>query len=60
MKKIAIIATLSSIGASAFAAVPANVNTALGDLSTDSLTVAGMVLAAVVAVYAFKFMRKGL
>jgi hypothetical protein len=42
------------------AAVPANVTTALSDLSADSLTVAGIVLAAIVAVYAFKFIRKGL
>lgn len=45
---------------SAMAAVPANVTAALSDLSTDSLTVAGIVLAAIVAVYAFKFIRKGL
>lgn len=45
---------------SAQAAVPANVTTALTDLQTDALTVAGVVLAAIVAVYAFKFIRKGL
>lgn len=45
---------------SAMAAVPAEVNTALADLKTDALTVAGIVLAAIVAVYAFKFIRKGL
>ena len=50
---------LSTVGA-AHAAIPANVSTALDDLSTDALTVAGIVLAAVVAVYAFKFIRKGL
>jgi len=45
---------------SAQAAVPANVTAALDDLQIDALTVAGVVLAAIVAVYAFKFMRKGL
>jgi hypothetical protein len=55
-----LVAGLSAMGASAFAAVPANVTTALGDLSADSLEVAGIVLAAIVAVYAFKFIRKGL
>lgn len=45
---------------SAYAAVPADVTAALDDLSTDALTVAGIVLAAIVAVYAFKFIRKGL
>jgi hypothetical protein len=50
---------LAGVG-SAHAAVPANVQTALDNLSADALTVAGIVLAAIVAVYAFKFIRKGL
>lgn len=45
---------------SAHAAIPTGVSTALDNLSTDALTVAGIVLAAIVAVYAFKFIRKGL
>jgi len=53
-------ATVASLSASAFAAVPANVTTALTDLQADALSVAGIVLAAIVAVYAFKFIRKGL
>jgi hypothetical protein len=52
-------ATLAAMG-QAHAAIPAEVTTALGALSTDALTVAGIVLAAIVAVYAFKFIRKGL
>jgi hypothetical protein len=56
----AIGATLATIGGYASAAVPAVVTTALENLSTDALTVAGVVLAAIVAVYAFKFIRKGL
>jgi len=52
-------ALVSLVGA-AQAEVPAVVNTALASLSTDALTVAGIVLAAIVAVYAFKFIRKGL
>jgi hypothetical protein len=59
MKKIALV-SVATLAGSAFAAVPANVTTALSDLSADSLTVAGIVLAAIVAVYAFKFIRKGL
>lgn len=63
MNKIArgslVAGSLTAVG-QAFAAVPANVTTALSDLSADSLTVAGIVLAAIVAVYAFKFIRKGL
>lgn len=44
----------------AMAAIPAEVTSALDSLSADALTVAGIVLAAIVAVYAFKFIRKGL
>lgn len=52
-------AVLASAGA-AHAAIPGGVTSALADLSTDALQVAGVVLAAIVAVYAFKFIRKGL
>lgn len=45
---------------SAHAEVPANVTSALTSLQADALTVAGVILAAIVAVYAFKFIRKGL
>lgn len=41
------------------AAVPAEVTTALTDMKADALVVAGAVLAAIIAVLAFKFMRKG-
>lgn len=58
--KAAVGAALATIGASSFAAVPAEVSTALTALQADALTVAGIVLAAIVAVYAFKFIRKGL
>ena len=44
----------------AHAALPTDVTTALGSLSTDALQVAGIVLAAIIAVFAFKFIRKGL
>lgn len=58
LKKIAgsivAIAPLSS-----FAAVPANVTTALADMQTDALTVAGVFLVAIIAVTAFLFMRRG-
>lgn len=48
------------LAGNAFAEVPTEVSTELTSLKTDALIVAGAVLAAVVAVYAFKFMRKGL
>lgn len=41
------------------AAVPADVTTALTDMKADALVVAGLVLVAIIAVVAFKFMRKG-
>lgn len=47
-------------GASAHAALPDGVQTALDGLSGDAVAVAGIVLAAVIAVFAIKFIRKGL
>lgn len=44
---------------SAFAAVPTEVTDALGAMKDDALVVAGLVLVAIIAVAAFKFMRKG-
>jgi len=45
---------------SAQAAVPAAVTTALDDMGADGISVATVVLVAIVGVFAFKFMRKGL
>jgi hypothetical protein len=53
-------AFLMTLAARASAEVPAEVTTALADLKTDALAVAGTILAAIVAIYAFKFIRKGL
>lgn len=59
--KVLALFALCSLGVtSAFAAVPANVTTALTDLQVDALIVAGIVLAAIVAVFALKFIRRGL
>ena len=44
----------------AFAAVPADVTTALGAMKADALAVAAIVLVAIIAVAAFKFIRRGL
>lgn len=60
LRLAAIPAVVAASMGSAMAAVPANVSTALDGLSADAVTVAGIVLAAIVAVYAFKFIRKGL
>ena len=45
---------------SAFAAVPAAVTTSLETAATDGAAVAGLVLVAIVGIFAFKLMRKGL
>lgn len=60
-KKIAAgVGSLGLMASSAFAAVPTDVTTALDGAKTDGVTVATAVLVAVVAIYAFKLMRKGL
>lgn len=59
--KLRSLAALSTVAAgSAMAAVPAEVSTALGDMKTDGLAVAGLVLVAIIAIAAVKFMRKAL
>lgn len=50
---------LLGLAQSAHAAVPTDVSTALTDMKADALTVAGLVIVALIAVMAFKFMRKG-
>ncbi len=55
-----ILAMLLSAMQAAQAAVPADVTTALADIKADALTVAGVVLVAIIAIFAFKFIRKGL
>jgi hypothetical protein len=54
------IAGLSTLAASAMAAVPTEVTASLGDAKSDGVSVATLVLVAVIALFAFKFMRKGL
>lgn len=60
MRLAAVPALVLAGSSAAYAAVPANVTTALDTIGTDALTVAGVVLVAIVAIYAFKFLRKGL
>jgi hypothetical protein len=52
------VAALAAAGA-AHAEVPTDVTTALATMKDDALVVAGLVLVAIIAVAAFKFMRKG-
>jgi len=60
LKKVGVISGLSLVAGQAFAAVPASVTTALSDAQTDGITIATAVFVAIVAMFAFKLMRKGL
>ncbi|PKM26729.1 MAG: hypothetical protein CVV09_05000 [Gammaproteobacteria bacterium HGW-Gammaproteobacteria-13] len=64
MRNKNIVTSLSSVLAlsagQAFAAVPTEVTTALGDAKADGLTVAGLVLVIIIAIAAFKFIRRAL
>ena len=60
-KRFAVVGgSLALLGNQAFAAVPADVTTAITEMKADGLTVATAVLVAVIAIYAIKFIRKGL
>lgn len=59
--KLRSLAALSTVTAgSAMAAVPQEVTDALTAMKTDGLAVAGLVLVALIAIAAVKFMRKAL
>ncbi len=60
MKKLVIGSALAVGSASSFADVPVAVTTALASIQVDAISVATVVLLAIVAIYAFKFIRKGL
>jgi len=61
MKKlVAFVGLLAAAAGQAMAAVPAEVTTSITDMKADGLSVAGSVLAAVIAIAAVKFIRKGL
>lgn len=54
------IAALVAGGVSAHAALPGDVSTALDGLKADGVSMATAVLLAIVAIFAIKFLRKGL
>jgi hypothetical protein len=59
-KKLAAVAAFTAGAAgSAMATVPTEVSTALTDAKADALTVAGLALVVVIAIAAFKYMRRG-
>jgi hypothetical protein len=51
---------LALLPGAAFAAVPESVTTALANALTDSVTVAGAVIGIIVAVAAFRYMRRAI
>jgi hypothetical protein len=51
---------LWSLAMGAYAAVPASVTTALGDAETDSTAVAALAIGIIVAIAAFKYMRRAI
>lgn len=53
-------AALLVVGTNASAAVPANVTTALTDSAADTVTVAGLVLAIIVGIMTFRYIRRAL
>lgn len=53
-------ASLAMVGAASQAAVPESVSTAITTGATDGATVAGLVIVAIVGIWVFSLIRKGL
>lgn len=60
MNKFFALLGLASVSSLTLAAVPADVSTSITTAGTDAATVGGAVLVVLVAIYAFKLMRKAL
>ncbi len=58
--KALFVAGSSLVAGSAFAAVPAEVTTAMTDAGTDAAVIGGAVLVVIVGIAAFKYMRRAL
>lgn len=54
------LATGTAVATAAHAAVPEAVTTEMSSMKADGITIATAVLVAIIAIFAFKFMRKGL
>lgn len=52
------VAALTAFTAAAHAAVPGEVISALDDAKTDSIQIAGLALVIIIAIAAFKYMRR--
>ncbi|EHP43589.1 hypothetical protein OR16_07776 [Cupriavidus basilensis OR16] len=57
--KLSALAALSLAAGQAMATVPPEVSSAMSDGKADALTVAGLGLVIIIAIAAFKYMRKG-
>ena len=53
-------AALAVYGMASHAALSTEITTALGDVKTDGMAAAGLVLVAIVAIYAIKLIRRAL
>lgn len=61
IQKLAVLAAAPlALATSAYAAVPEGVKTSLETAQTDAVEVAGIVFGAIVAIFAFKLMRRAL
>jgi len=58
-KVVAVAASGAALVGQAYAAVPTEVTTAMGDMKSDGITIATAFLVATIAITAFLFMRKG-
>jgi hypothetical protein len=56
----AVAAVALMLAGQAYAAVPADVTTALEEAKTDAMTVGGLVLVVIIAIAAFKFIRRAI
>ena len=59
-RAVAVAAAATAAAGSAMAEIPAEVTTAVGEMKSNGLIIAGAVLVAIIAVAAVKFLRKGL
>lgn len=60
LARLGFVSGLTTLAATAQAAVPADVTTAISDMKADGLTVATAVLVAIIAIAAIKFIRRGM
>lgn len=59
-KKSVVVAGLTTVAASAMAAVPAGVTTAITEAGTDVATIGGAVLVVIVGLFGFRMLKRAL